>query len=294
MSETPVTVLGLGDMGTALARALVTAGHRTTVWNRTAAKAEALTAEGALTAATAGEAVAASPLAVVCLLDYDSVRQVLDPLGEALSGKAVVNLTNGTPRQARDLAAWAAGHGAQYLDGGIMAVPPMIGTPAAFLLYSGSPAAFAAHRAVLDLFGESHHLGEDPGRAPLYDLALLSAMYGMFSGVLHAYALVRSDGVAAADAAPLLGRWLTAMSGAVDGYARQIDSGDHATGVVSNLAMQSAAFVNFTGSARDQGISPELIAPIGDLMARRVADGHGHEGLSGLVELLGAGRPGAA
>ncbi|MGP3939459.1 NAD(P)-dependent oxidoreductase [Streptomyces sp. 6N106] len=293
MSETPVTVLGLGDMGTALARALVKAGHRTTVWNRTAAKAEALAAEGALTAGTAGEAVAASPLVVVCLLDYDSVRQVLEPLGDALSGKAVVNLTNGTPRQARDLAAWAAGHGAPYLDGGIMAVPPMIGTPAAFLLYSGSPVVFADHRAVLDLFGESHHLGEDPGRAPLYDLALLSAMYGMFSGVLHAYALVRSDGVAAADVAPLLGRWLTAMSGAVDGFAQQIDSGDHATGVVSNLAMQSAAFVNFTGSAGDQGISPELIAPIGDLMARRVADGHGHEGLSGLVELLGAGRPGA-
>ncbi|QDL75235.1 NAD(P)-dependent oxidoreductase [Streptomyces malaysiensis subsp. malaysiensis] len=294
MSETPVTVLGLGDMGTALARALVGAGHRTTVWNRTAAKAEALAAEGARTAATAGAAVAASPLVVVCLLDYDSVRQVLAPLGDALSGRAVVNLTNGTPRQARELAAWAAGHGAQYLDGGIMAVPPMIGTPAAFLLYSGSPAAFTAHRTVLDLFGESHHLGEDPGRAPLYDLALLSAMYGMFSGVLHGYALMRSDGVAAADAAPLMGRWLTAMSGVVDGYARQIDSGDHATGVVSNLAMQSAAFVNFTSSARDQGISPELIAPIGDLMARRVADGHGHEGLSGLVELLGPGRPGGA
>ncbi|AJZ86841.2 dehydrogenase [Streptomyces antimycoticus] len=74
----------------------------------------------------------------------------------------------------------------------------------------------------------------------------------------------------------------------------RLDSGDHATGVVSNLAMQSAAYLNFTGSAEDQGISPELIAPIGDLMARRVADGHGHEGLSGLVELLGAGRPGAA
>lgn len=213
MSETPVTVLGLGDMGTALARALVGAGHRTTVWNRTAAKAEALAAEGARTAATAGAAVAASPLVVVCLLDYDSVRQVLAPLGDALSGRAVVNLTNGTPRQARELAAWAAGHGAQYLDGGIMAVPPMIGTPAAFLLYSGSPDAFTAHRTVLDLFGESHHLGEDPGRAPLYDLALLSAMYGMFSGVLHGYALIRSDGVAAADAAPLMGRWLTAMSG---------------------------------------------------------------------------------
>lgn len=31
----PVTVIGLGEMGHALADALITAGHRTTVWNRT-------------------------------------------------------------------------------------------------------------------------------------------------------------------------------------------------------------------------------------------------------------------
>ncbi|MET7935654.1 NAD(P)-binding domain-containing protein [Streptomyces sp. NPDC005322] len=286
MSDTPVTVLGVGDMGTALARALLRAGHRTTVWNRTAAKADSLAPEGALPAATVADAIAASPLVLVCLLDYDSVRQVLEPVGETLRGKAVVNLTNGTPRQARELAAWAAGHGASYLDGGIMAVPPMIGTSAAFLLYSGSRTAFETHRAVFDLFGGSHWLGEDHGRAPLYDLALLSAMYGMFSGVLHAYALVRSEGVPAVDVAPLMGRWLTAMAGSADGYARNIDSGDHATGVVSNLAMQAAAFVNFTESARDVGVSPELLTPIGGLMARRVADGHGHEDLSGLVELL--------
>ncbi|MFC7722700.1 NAD(P)-binding domain-containing protein [Nonomuraea recticatena] len=37
--RTPVTVLGLGSMGTALAEAFIEAGHPTTVWNRTASKA---------------------------------------------------------------------------------------------------------------------------------------------------------------------------------------------------------------------------------------------------------------
>lgn len=42
-----VTVLGLGSMGTALAGALLEAGHETTVWNRSAGKDEALVARGA-------------------------------------------------------------------------------------------------------------------------------------------------------------------------------------------------------------------------------------------------------
>jgi len=36
----PVTVIGLGLMGAALARALVDAGHHTTVWNRSSVKAD--------------------------------------------------------------------------------------------------------------------------------------------------------------------------------------------------------------------------------------------------------------
>ncbi|MFD8867456.1 NAD(P)-dependent oxidoreductase [Streptomyces sp. NPDC059590] len=286
MSDTPVTVLGLGAMGTALARALLKAGFRTTVWNRTAAKAEALTGEGARHAATVAEAVEASPLVVVCLLDHDSVHDTLAPVAGALSGKAVTNLTSGKPRQARELAAWAADQGVDYLDGGIMAVPPMIATPAAFILYSGPRDVFETHRAALDAMARSEYLGEDVGLASLYDIALLSAMYGMFAGILHANALIRSEGIKAVDFAPMLHGWLNAMSGAVSGYAAQIDQGDYAQGVVSNLAMQEAGFHHLLETAEEQGVSPELLAPLAPLMTRRVADGHGHEDLSGLVELL--------
>ncbi|MDF3149983.1 NAD(P)-binding domain-containing protein, partial [Streptomyces sp. T21Q-yed] len=46
-TSTPLTLLGTGDMGTALARAWLCAGHPVTVWNRTPARAEPLAAEGA-------------------------------------------------------------------------------------------------------------------------------------------------------------------------------------------------------------------------------------------------------
>ncbi len=286
ISKPEVAVLGLGAMGTALAQALLTAGHPTTVWNRSAGKADALVARGAVRAGSPAEAITASRLVIVCLLDHRSVHEVLDANTDALRGRVLVDLTSGTPAQARELAGWAAQRGVDFLDGGIMAVPPMIATPGAFVLYSGSRSAFEAHRDVLDSLGESRYLGTDPGMAALQDIALLSGMYGMVMGILHAFALVGTESVPATEFAPLLSRWLNSMSGLVAGTAEQIDKGDYTLGVVSSLAMQEAGYGNLLEAAREQGISPELIAPLHPLMRRRVADGHGDEDLAGLIELL--------
>ncbi|MGV0742017.1 NAD(P)-dependent oxidoreductase [Mycolicibacterium sp. XJ870] len=282
-SKPSVTVIGLGAMGSALAAAVVGAGYPTTVWNRTPARTEPLVASGAVAATSVVEAIEASRLVIVCLMDAASVTDVLDPAKDVLAGRVLVNLTNGTPAQARDL---AGRYDADYLDGGIMAVPPMIGGPGAFVFYSGSRSAFDTNRAVLDLFGESRYVGDDAGMAALQDIALLSGMYGMFIGSMHALALVRSAGIPATTFAPLVKRYIEAMLGFVDGAAEQIDKQDYTIGVVSNIGMQSAAYVNLLETARDQGISPELIAPLGPLMARRVAAGHGHEDLAGVIELL--------
>ncbi|GAA0948229.1 NAD(P)-binding domain-containing protein [Pseudonocardia zijingensis] len=281
-----MTVLGLGAMGSALAGALLAAGRPVTVWNRTPGRADALVAAGVTEAGSVAEAVGASPLVVACLWDHRSVHETLDPVADALAGRTVVNLTNGTPGQGRELGAWAHEHGFALLDGGIMAVPPMIGTPAAFVLYSGPEEAFDVHRAALDAFGESRFVGTDHGMAALYDIALLSAMYGSIMGELHAFAMVRSAGVPAVEFAPLLQRWTTAVGGFHERTAELVDARDYTRDVVSNLGMQAAAYHNLIDAAHEQGVSPELLAPLHALMLRRTAEGHGHEDTVGLIELL--------
>jgi len=285
-TDEAVTVLGLGAMGSALARAFVAAGHPTTVWNRAPEKAAALVAAGATRSDSAAAAVAASRLVVVCLGDHRSVHEVLDPVGDALAGRVLVNLTTGTPEQARELDAWARERGAEHLDGGIMAVPPMIGTPAAFVLYSGPLRMFDAHRGTLDVLGGSRFVGEDPGLASLHDLALLSGMYGMFGGALQAFALVRSAGGSAKEFAPTLREWLGSMSEFVTGSAEQIDTGDYATGVVATLAMQASGYVHLVDVAKAQGVGTELLTPLAALMDRRVADGHGQDDIASVIEAL--------
>jgi 3-hydroxyisobutyrate dehydrogenase-like beta-hydroxyacid dehydrogenase len=134
--------------------------------------------------------VAASPVIVACLLDHASVRGVLGPVAAELRGKTVVNVTTTTPTEARGLPAWAADRGTDDLDGAILATPTMIGGPGAMLLYGGDAAVFAARKELLATWGNSSFMGEDAGRASLWDLAMLAGMYQMFAGFVHGATMV--------------------------------------------------------------------------------------------------------
>ncbi|MFF3329744.1 NAD(P)-dependent oxidoreductase [Streptomyces sp. NPDC002888] len=289
VQPTPLTLLGTGAMGTALGRAWLAAGHPLTVWNRTPARTGALAAEGATVAATAADAVAANRLVVACLLDDASVGEALEDAG--LTGRDLVNLTTGTPAEGRSRAAWAKARGARFLDGGIMAVPPMIGAPqsGAYVLYSGSAALFEEHRETLTVPAGTTYVGADPGFAALHDVALLSGMYGMFAGVTHAFALIRREDIPPKDFAPLLVSWLHAMAPMAHTAAEQLESGDFTRNVTSNLAMQVAGSTTLLRTAEEQGISPELLTPFLALMRRRLSEGHGDEDTAGLVDLLAPG-----
>ncbi|AFL53189.1 3-hydroxyisobutyrate dehydrogenase-like beta-hydroxyacid dehydrogenase [Sinorhizobium fredii] len=281
-----ISTLGTGAMGSALAATLMRNGHSVTVWNRTPARAEPLTAAGASIAASPADAVAEADLVILCVVDYAAARAVLEEAEGALAGRDLVNLTNGTPRDAQELAAWATAKGAAYLDGGIMAIPPMIGEAGTLILYSGSTALFERHKPSLIALAEGRYLGGDPGRAALYDLALLSGMYGLFSGFLHAAALVASSGDRMTDFLALLLPWLEAMSGTLPDLADKIDSGLHDRNVVSNLAMQTVALENIVRASGEQDVAPDFIDVMRRLATSRVDQGHGDDDISAVVELI--------
>ncbi|GAA3231958.1 NAD(P)-dependent oxidoreductase [Nonomuraea helvata] len=283
MSEN-ISVLGLGLMGSALAASLIEAGHRVTVWNRSPAKADPLVARGATRAATPAEAVGASPLVIVCLLDCPSVHEVLKEA--PLEGRVIANLTTSRPAEARETAAWVAERGGDYLDGGIMAVPQMIATPGALILYSGSQPAFDRYEQAFTAMAAARYVGTDPGMAPLLDLAMLTGMYGQMAGYLEAAALVRSAKYPLTDfTTELLVPWLNAMAAQQPRWAEAIEAGDHRT-EVSNLEVNRAGMENLVRAFQEQGVKLDLLLPMKTVIDRRVARGLAHEGLSGLVEEL--------
>ncbi|MGW4502823.1 NAD(P)-dependent oxidoreductase [Micromonospora sp. NPDC004336] len=286
---TPVTVLGLGPMGQALAGALLAAGHPTTVWNRTADRADALVSRGARRASTAAEAVRASPLTLVCVIDYTAVRAIVEPAADALAGRTLVNLTADTPERARAMATWAAERDVDYLDGAIMTPAPTIGGPAALVLYSGAERTWRAHRDTLaSLGGTADWRGADPGRAAAHDVALLDVFWTAMHGVAHAFALARSEGIAAGDLAPYARGIAGLLPDLVDDLARRVDAGDH-TADFSNVASAAAGMAHVVEAAEAHGIDSGPLRAAGAVADRAIRAGHGGDDFSRLTQVYAAG-----
>ncbi|GAA4076997.1 NAD(P)-dependent oxidoreductase [Actinomadura miaoliensis] len=280
-----VTVLGLGSMGSALAAALLDRGHPTTVWNRSAAKAEPLVAKGARLAATVEEAIAASPLTIACVLDYAALRGVLEPAAGALAGRTLVNLTSGAPEQAHEAVAWFRAQGAGYLDGAIMTTPPGVGSPEVMILYSGAPAVFETCRPTLAALGDPLYLGEDPGLASLYDAALLGLMWSTMTGWLHGTALVGAEGTAATAFTPIAIRWLGTVNRFLTTYAPQVDAGRY-PGDDATVDVQIAAIDHLIHAAAARGVDNALPELLKDFMERARAAGHGSDSYASVIEVL--------
>ncbi|MCT2587066.1 NAD(P)-dependent oxidoreductase [Actinophytocola sp. S1-96] len=269
-------------MGSALAAALADAGHPTTVWNRTPGRAPGL---AVTRAATVRDAVTAHPIVVACLLRHDSVHETLAPVVDDLRGRTLVNLTTTTPNEARELATWATGHGIRYLDGAIMATPPMIGSREGQVFYSGSAAAFDACRPVFDVWATSEFHGEDAGMASLLDLAMLSAMYGMFAGLTHGAAMAGSAGVRATDFAVRAIPFVGAMTAHFARSAEIIDGGDY---TVPGQSLDFSDLGHIVQASEEQGVDPATIVAVQGLIDQQVAAGHGAEVFERIYESLRA------
>jgi len=274
-------------MGRSLAAAQLEAGRAVTVWNRTPGRSGGLTERGGVEARTAHEAAATDGPVVVCLYDHASVHETLDPIADVLVGRTVVNLTTTTPDEARELAAWAQGHGITYLDGAIMATPPMIGASEAAIFYSGSREPFEHHRDLLETWAISTYDGEDAGMASLFDLAMLSGMYSMFAGFLHGVAMIQSARVMAVEFADRTASFLAAMTESFDETAKVVDSADY------SAPLQSLAWTDLDSiirASREQGVDPVPVEMVRSLVRQQIERGHGADDFDRIIESM---RPGA-
>ncbi|GAA2613974.1 NAD(P)-binding domain-containing protein [Streptomyces roseoviolaceus] len=287
--ESAVTVLGLGPMGRSLAEAFLDAGLRTTVWNRTPGRDRELVARGAVSARSAEEAVAASSVTVVCVVNYDAVDGILrrEAVTGALKGRTVVNLTADTPERARDAAVWAAEHGVRYLDGAIMTPTTTIGTLAAVFLHSGPGDLYREHQPVLDALGGTHtHLGEEIGRAAAYDIALLDIFWTAMAGYAHALAVARAEGITARELAPFAKGIGDILPPIFEEAAKEADSGSYSgEGNPITSAVSSMAHIVHTSEAH--GIDAGVMRAAEGMARRAVGRGHGADGFIRIAELLG-------
>ncbi|MFD0364322.1 NAD(P)-dependent oxidoreductase [Nocardia sp. GCM10030253] len=284
--HTPVTVLGLGSMGRALAEAFVKAGHPTTVWNRSPEKAAPLVELGATQYVEIGDAVAASPLIVSCLTTFAATLDALRSAGATLSGRTLVTLNSGTPNGARELATWAAGHGAEFLGGAIKNVPAAVGNPETLLYFGGARATFDRQADTLRVLGgDVVHLGTEPDLGALYESAvgatLLPALLGFFEGA----AVLTARGHTASSMVHYSIKWLQMIESLLPVLADEIDTGDY-TKLGASVGLFHAAIGNDEELGAEVGIDMSWHAPMYELLRRAIAQGHGDQSITALIEVL--------
>ncbi len=283
-----VGVLGLGDMGAALAQTLLTAGFDTVVWNRTSSRADALVGAGAHWADTAEAALGAADVVLVCVDDYAATDSFLKtPQAEStLRGRALVQLSSGSPRQAREGKAWADGMGAHYVDGAIMAFPSEIGGRETTIVASGDETGFQRAEPLLRaLAGNTAYLGSDAGLASALDQALISGVLGTILGVVNGVLLCEAGGFPAAQYAEILGGFMTTLGAQAQAVARRAAEGDYRE-TQAALRTWARALEHAAETTREAGASDEVARFISGLFRRAVEAGHGDHDIAALIEVL--------
>ena len=281
MSE--ITFVGTGLMGAGLARMTLAAGRRLTVWNRTENKTATLVKEGAHGAATLAEGIAASPVILICIDNYSATRKMLEEAGVLadLEAKILVQVSTGTPGEAREMDEWISGFGVHYMDGAVLAGPETLSGPEGRIILCGPEEAWNEARSVLSTMGTHvRYLGANIRSASALDLAWLCRHYGMFAGVTHGIVICESEGVGLDQYAEVY-----PDSDYAHHFVRAVhrDRLDETTGT---LATWGAAFGQIAKQADDAGIQSGFVDLVSGLFERGIEAGYGDLDIAALAKVL--------
>jgi 3-hydroxyisobutyrate dehydrogenase-like beta-hydroxyacid dehydrogenase len=286
-----VSVIGLGTMGSTLARLLLRNGYHVTIWNRTSAKAEPLVGDGAVLAPNAASAVEASPIVLVCVEDYKVTRNILgtEEVAPLLSGRILVELSTGTPKDARDAEAWTRERGADYLDGAIMATPSQMGRADTTIFASGAEIAFRRSEPVLKvLAGNLIYIGEPVGSAAAWDLATLSCLFGAIMGFLHGARIFESESLRVSDLGYMIANISPILGEMIKHTGEVIQTGRYEN-PQSSVKTCTVGFELFVKQAREAGINSEFPMFALGLSKKAMAAGYGEEEFAALIKVLRIG-----
>ena len=194
MSE--LTLIGLGAMGSAIARTLIDNQYNLTVWNRSADKVKALTDLGASSTDLLKQAIESSPKILVCIHGYSATRSLLDnpEIIPLLQGRTIIQMSTGTPSEARSSESWINQHGGHYLDCSVMVYPQSIGKTEGQLLISGPQKIYDECAPYINsLGGDIRYLGSPIGAAAALDLAVVSRLVANTVGIVYGIHLCESE-----------------------------------------------------------------------------------------------------
>ena len=195
-----VAFLGLGVMGFPMAGHLARAGHTVTVYNRSAAKAQAWQAEyGGGAAATPAAAAAGAEFVFACVGNDDDLRSVVLGSDGAFAGMApgavFVDHTTASAAVARELHADALERGLQFVDAPVSGGQAGAVNGTLTVMCGGDAAAFEAMRPVALAFSRAVTRVGGPGAGQLAKMVNQTCIAGLVQGLAEAIAFGEKAGL---------------------------------------------------------------------------------------------------
>lgn len=196
--------LGLGVMGFPMAGHLARAGHEVTVYNRSAAKAEAWTGQhGGGRAASPREAAAGAGFVMACVGNDDDLRQVcLGPDGAfagMAAGAVFVDHTTVSAQVTRELAAAAREAGLGYVDAPVSGGQAGAENGQLSIMCGGAEADYAAAEPVIAAYAKICRRMGDVGAGQLTKMCNQIAIAGLVQALSESLAFAEKSGLQIAD-----------------------------------------------------------------------------------------------
>jgi 3-hydroxyisobutyrate dehydrogenase-like beta-hydroxyacid dehydrogenase len=152
--------IGLGIMGQPMALNLLKAGHRLTVYNRTAGKTEPLKQAGAQVASTPAAAAKDADFVIMIVTDSAAVEEVVlgkdGILGTVASGAIVIDSSTISPVVSRKMACHVAGQGASWLDAAVTGSKHGAEKGELTFMVGGDRQTFERALPILGVLGKKH------------------------------------------------------------------------------------------------------------------------------------------
>ncbi|WP_227497125.1 NAD(P)-dependent oxidoreductase [Planctomonas psychrotolerans] len=291
----PVSLLGLGGMGSPMAEVLARGGVDLTVWNRTAGRAAPFAALGATVAATPADA--AGPVVLTVLTDSASVDAVIDGSDgllagwerRAVSSPILVVMGTVSPPAMRDLAARLAPSGVRVVDAPLSG--GVIGAAEARLsvMVGADPADFAELLPVFEILGKVvRHLGP-VGSGQLAKACNQLIVAATMTAVSEAMLLARESGLDRAVLLELLSGGLAGSEVLRQKGENWVTESFRAGGSAANQLKD----LNFALAAAEEGqVELPLSRTVHGLFTDLIAAGDGgldHSGIFRALERLASG-----
>ena len=282
-----VSVIGLGAMGSALARTLLENGYAVTVWNRTAEKAEPLVSAGATAAGSAAEAIAASPATITCIASHDKTIELLSGLAPSLRGKTIIELSTGGATEAEALAKLLSENGASWLIGIINAYPTAIGKSETVLSIVGADQVWETWKPVITaLGGSSTRVGEEAGMLAALFGALFTTRQGFMFGMIYGGLVCKKAGIPLDTFANQVPVSMGMLPSYHKYFADTVPQGNF-DNPPATITTYAAALDDALSTFKTLGAPAELPQLFSDLAHSGLDAGLGDKALTALVELLG-------